>query len=284
MILNILICSVCNWSLGSGLCSTQDTGDCWLSTSGDLVRSCAGQWPGQQLVSSASAVETGTSSGGWDWEGVDLIQISYAAIQLSDRLFHGRPFNLTWPKINVPVTVQYEYAFLKKPSLCLDLCSSYHFSLKYLLTSVSKTRDQTRQGEMRGNIKFKIQDDIETLRYHWSLKSFSCAVSTLFISQWSSRNIKRIWSYLSACLFSIHTCPEFHSCISLQRLPQHRDFSSIFSRALQLHHEEIFLELLRVLSPGEWLVIKLTSDPWYMILNWPGKISKKSSLIRTTLI
>ena len=158
----------------------------------------------------------------------------------------------------------------------------------YIFTDVSQwksfnTEPNKEKWEEISNSKFKMT---LKFRYHWSLKSFSCVVSTLFsLTLIGPQKTSNRFDHI--CL-PIHTCPELHSCISLQRLPQHRDFSSIFYSGsvllLHLHHEKIFLELLRVLTPGEWLVIKLTSDPWYMILKWPCKISKKSSLIRTTLI
>ena len=124
-------------------------------------------------------------------------------------------------------------------------------------------------------------------RYHWSLKSFSCVVSTLFISYWSSRNIKRIWSYLSTCL------PIHYS--HLPRVSFMHFFTAITSTSL--FFKNIFPwaapaswgDISRVVaSPNSWWVIGDQIDIWPMIhdtqLAWPSKISKKSSLIRTTLI
>ena len=137
----------------------------------------------------------------------------------------------------------------------------------YIFTDVSQwksfnTEPNKEKWEEISNSKFKMT---LKFRYHWSLKSFSCVVSTLFsLTLIGPQKTSNRFDHI--CL-PIHTCPELHSCISLQRLPQHRDFFiNILQWQCAAAAPASWEDISRVVaSPHSWWVIGDQIDIWPMI-------------------
>ena len=118
-------------------------------------------------------------------------------------------------------------------------------------------------------------------RYHWSLNlSLLYPFYLITISNWSP---KKHQIDLIICLH-IHTCPELHSSIYLQRLPQHHDFSQYFSMRCTCIMWGYFSSCCET---SLWWLIADQIDIWPMIHDTEliqKTISKKISLIKTSLI